>query len=213
MLTNYKIYFLSLKGSHEVKYVGLTKLDLKDRLYYHIKNKSKTKNSCWVKKHNDEVEINLLEDNIFTLEEANEKEKYYISLYKCIGADLNNLTNGGDGMVGLPAWNKGLKLSDEYKEKLSIAKKGKKMTQETKDKMSKAKTGVIFSDERKKNISEAKKGKTRTVSEEGKQKMKGRTPWNKGTTLTEEEKEKFKKSHGPGICKCKHHQNIKQENG
>ena len=116
-------------------------------------------------------------------------------------------------MIGLTPWNKGLKLSDEYKEKLSIAKKGKKMTQETKDKMSKAKTGVIFSDERKKNISEAKKGKTRTVSEEGKKTMRGRTPWNKGITLTEEEKEKFKKSHGPGICKCKHHQNINEENG
>jgi hypothetical protein len=165
MLTNYKIYFLSLKGSQEVKYVGLTKRNLKDRLSDHKRGDRKTKNSCWVKKHKDKVEINLLEDNIFTLQEANEREKYYISLYKCIGADLNNLTDGGDGTDGFPSPNKGLKLPQEHKDKISKSKKGKKRSQtiklseETKDKISKSKVGKKRSQETKDKISESLKGK------------------------------------------------------
>lgn len=44
-------------------------------------------------------------------------------------------------MLGKTAWNKGLKMSEEFKKKCSIANKGKKCTEETKIKMSKSHLG------------------------------------------------------------------------
>ena len=53
-----------------------------------------------------------------TLEELNEKERYWIAEYDCLWPNGYNLTVGGDGV-------KGYRHTDEYKRKMSDAKKGK----------------------------------------------------------------------------------------
>ena len=53
-----------------------------------------------------------------TLEELNEKERYWITEYDCLWPNGYNLTIGGDGV-------KGYRHTDEYKRKMSEAKKGK----------------------------------------------------------------------------------------
>ena len=64
----------------------------------------------------------ILETNITTLEEANKKEKYYISLYHTWLGDENchgyNKTPGGDSRLGKA-------YSEDGKLKLSAARKGK----------------------------------------------------------------------------------------
>ena len=66
-----------------------------------------------------------------------------------------------------PAWNRGIKMSEEVRKKMSEAKKGRKLSEETKRKMSEVRkgkkhpngrTGYHFSEESKKKISESNKG-------------------------------------------------------
>ena len=53
---------------------------------------------------------------------------------------------------------KGIKFSEETKQKMSEAQKGKKLSEKTKQKLSEAQKGIKFSEETKQKISEAKKG-------------------------------------------------------
>ena len=85
---------------------------------------------------------------------------------------------------GKTAWNKGIPMTDEAKKKLSASSKGRKS-------WNKGKTG-IYSEESLRKMSESHKGKT--LSDETRLKMLGRTPWNKGKSckpLTEEHRRKI----------------------
>lgn len=75
---------------------------------------------------------------------------------------LTNLTDGGEGAVN---------MSKQTRQKLSAALKGKPSP------LKGRKLGA-YSEERKKAISEARKGYK--VPEKTKEKLRGRTPWNKG---------------------------------
>jgi len=140
---------------NEPFYVGIGK---NVKRAYNIYNRS----AYWgkiVKKHGYEVEI-LLED--LTWEEACIKEKEFISLYgrKDLGlGTLCNLTNGGDGTLGIKrseeyilklserqkdgkAYWCGKKRSEETKKKISNANKGKSPSLETKEKLRLTSTGT-----------------------------------------------------------------------
>lgn len=95
----YRIYYLNSSDDITIKYIGLTKNTLKRRLNGHLYcSKNNLKKSNWIKSvlnKNEKIIINLLEDNILTLEEAYIKEIYYIEKYKKLGLDLKNLSNGG----------------------------------------------------------------------------------------------------------------------
>ena len=78
-------------------------------------------------------------------------------------------------------------ISEETKRKISEVAKGRRHTDETKRKISEARAGGILSKEHKHKIGEANKG---------------RVPWNKGKTLSEDTKRKMSKAkmgkaHGP----------------
>lgn len=80
----------------------------------------------------DNFNHEILETNL-TSEEANEKEKYYINLYKSNQEDFGyNLTSGGE---------QGKTLSTLSRQKMSTAKKGKPFTEEHKQNISKALRG------------------------------------------------------------------------
>lgn len=160
----YKIYGLKLKNSNELRYIGYTGNSLEKRLNSHLNNshRYKSKNACWINKHKniEGIDIFLIEDNISKIEDAWEKEIYYISFFKGKGIDLTNTSNGGEGVRGdylseqlkgekNPFYGK--KHNNESKIKMSLKAKekigdknnffGKKHTEKTKNILSKKKLG------------------------------------------------------------------------
>ncbi len=128
----YTIYGLKLKNDIEVRYVGLTSYLLKFRLKSHLKDKVNPHKMYWLKKHKDNIEIIPIEENIFILQEACEKEIYYIKEYKNNGNRLLNYSEGGSG-------HQGRKVSDEVKEKISKKLKGRIRPEEEINKSKKTK--------------------------------------------------------------------------
>ena len=117
-----------------------------------------------------------------TEEKLNWFERFYIKKYHCRDKSIGyNLTNGGEGVLGLQieAWNKGVPMTEEQKLKISETRKGTHAWNK----------GKPLSDETKQKISNTLKGKP--LSDETKQKMKGRLSPNKGKPMTEEQKLKI----------------------
>jgi group I intron endonuclease len=181
---NYKIYGLRLKNTEDIKYIGYTSKCIEERLYRHKTDtiKGKYKNANWLKKYKDEVEIFLIEENILSHEQVCAKEKYYIKLYRDLGFDLNNSTDGGDGVIGLI-------VSEETRKKLSKASKGRKMSEVVKKKISESLKGKIVSEETKEKLKLINFGKK--FSEETKQKMSSSK---KNYVYTESQKKKMSES-------------------
>jgi len=137
----YKIYALLEPNTELVRYVGLTRKSLKERLRKHLSEKLRGKKATykynWIqslKEKNLKPEIILLEDNL-TLDEANKKEIIYIKTFKSFGAKLVNVSIGGNCGAS------GYKHSDELKEYFRYLNKGRFVTQETRDKLSKSLKG------------------------------------------------------------------------
>jgi hypothetical protein len=113
---NYLVYILRLKDSNEARYVGITTEKLQIRLvkHYHDINREACKNlhkKHWLAKHKGNVIIEQI-DTATSWEELTQKEIQYIALYKLQGANLLNVTDGGDGVFGF-------KKSAESIEKIS----------------------------------------------------------------------------------------------
>lgn len=131
---------------------------------------TQSRNKYWhhiVKKHGFKAEI-LAYWN--TAEEAFNHEKLLISCFKDMNIKLSNLTDGGEGSLGL-------KQSQEQIQKMRQSLIGRKLTAIHKE-----------------NISEGCKGKV--VSNETKEKM---SLWQKNKPKTEEAKSKFKKKKSNNI--------------
>lgn len=133
-------------------------------------------------KHGREVQI---VKRFETHEEALKFEIQLIKLYKSFGYCETNLTPGGEGVVGLTPWNKGIPMSEETKKKVSEAKKnpsaetrrriseagkgriswnaGLNLTKEHIAKLSQAKKGKKYSDEYKLNMAKVKGSKQFSV--------------------------------------------------
>ena len=115
-------------------------------------NHNKTRNRHWVNIYNStQIEVEILFENV-SYDFAKKKEIEFIAIHKKIsdGGTLVNLTDGGDGVLGL----KNPKLSE--RNKLGIWK-GKKHTEETKKIMSFKNKGRIISKYAKKCTSERNK--------------------------------------------------------
>ena len=161
-------YIYTLSDGYEIRYVGKTKYPNK-RFTSHInecKNK-KTYKEKWINKvltNNGKIVFEILEicdDSI-----SDEVEIYWIHQLKSWGFKLVNLTKGGDGgspMLGknhtketkikmseaqkkvnrvYKPWNKGLKMSEDFRKKISDSNKNKKISEETKRKISESRKGI-----------------------------------------------------------------------
>jgi group I intron endonuclease len=198
-------YIYTLSDGERIRYVGKTKFITK-RYNSHI-NESKNKKTYkekWINNvliNNGKIVIEILDicdDDI-----SDEIESYWIHQMKCWGFNLVNLTLGGDGgspMLGknhsektkikmsktaknqnrtIGGWNKGLKMSDEFKKKISTVNKGRITNENTKIKISNKLKGIKrqpMSEETKKKISEKKKGqispnKGKKINDEIRKKM------------------------------------------
>lgn len=138
-------------------YVGKTGMNFGDRWDSHrsLLNNGKHDNpylqKAWNKYKQENFEFIVLED--CEIDELNEREMYYIKLYKDMGLAYN-IHDGGD-----EGYNLGKHLSEETKRKIGEKNRinglGRKASDETKDKMSKAHKGKKYSqmsEEGRKNI-------------------------------------------------------------
>lgn len=98
----------------------------KDAWNIHLQN-------AWKKYGEENFAFYIIEE--CSVDELDEREVFWIAHFDTFNNGYNN-TIGGGGMRGTPAWNKGLKLSAEYKLKLSESHKNYKHTDEQKRKIS-----------------------------------------------------------------------------
>lgn len=116
----YTIYTLSCPNSGDVKYIGVTKQNLKSRLYKHIHEAKNyqyiNEKRRWIK----EVKIPIIEtlDTTTNLNDSYNLEMYWISQFKTWGFNLLNLTDGGKGSIGF-------KHSNESRVKITKANRSR----------------------------------------------------------------------------------------
>jgi len=171
----YYIYTLSEDTIENVRYIGYSK-DPRHRLRVHQRESNlrvKNHKTDWIKKmikEEKEIILNIIDSA--KDDEIKKLEKYYIKKYRDDGYNLTNSTDGGDGLINPTpevrermsknnprlGLNKGRKLSEELKKRLSDANKGKTVSEETRRKLSIANAGKIISEEHKKILSEKMKG-------------------------------------------------------
>ena len=124
-------------------------------------------------------------------EELNKKEIYWIDKFNSRNQDIGyNVSPGGE------SWPI---MTDEIKQKLSIAHKGMVISEETRKKISKANTGHKHSEETRRKISQSNLGK-----------VKGRVSTFKGHHHTEETKELLSKLH-KGKSRMPHSEETKRK--
>lgn len=134
-----------------------------------------------------------------------EREKFWMRKQEERGYVLVNVAPGGVGrppgiavsaltrqrLRGRRAWNKGKKMSAEYRAKLSRAHRGKKLSEEHKRKIAEAGRGRSPSPETRQKLSEAHRG--RTISAETRQRI---AKAKRGKKLSEEHKRKIREASG-----------------
>jgi len=173
------------------------RLDKSEPFYIGISNNSNNKyravgkssrNKIWKSIVNkSEYKVEIVFDDI-TWEEACKKEKEFINLYgKIINqtGTLCNLTDGGDGTIGFPSWNKGIKgiikSTQSTKDKISLAHKGRVLSD-----IHKFRIGIAnknMSDETRKKLSDINKGNKNFLGKKHKESSKLLNAYKKGARI------------------------------
>lgn len=101
-----------------VRYVGITRKSLMERLRGHIKSardrkKHRTHRDNWIRHVSYAVGICLLEKT-----RDSKREGFWISRFRALGMPLTNLTDGGEGITGY-------RHTEEAKLAMSISRRGK----------------------------------------------------------------------------------------
>lgn len=151
-------------GDGLIRYIGQTN-DLNNRLRCHkYTSLSDTRRTHlpinrWLKKHGwDSIQVVVL-SWCDTEEELNRAEMEAIASLRAQGANLLNVTDGGDGIRGY-RFTRPRPVSEETRKKLSEAGKGRKHTPETLQKMREVQRArPPKSEEHRRKISESLKGK------------------------------------------------------
>ena len=137
------IYGIQDPTNDQLRYVGKTSVGLGRRLDKHIAPcKLKKGSHCqnWLKG----LVAQGIRPEIFEIEtvdgNGNDAERFWISYFRYIGADLTNIAAGGEGAPGV-------KVSAETRAKLSKALTGSVHSAETRKKMSESLKGRVFSPE------------------------------------------------------------------
>ncbi len=171
-------------------YIGYAVNGLKNRKLVHYSSKDNTYFHKALKKYGKEnFNWIIVEHKVSDFEVLKELEIYWIREFNTRVPNGYNMTDGGEGALGLHP-------SRETRKKMSEARKGIVYSEETKKKISEGKKGCIPwnkgkspSEETRRKLSEVNKGKK--LSEETKRKMKGCIPWNKGKSPSEETRRKI----------------------
>lgn len=187
------IYGLVDPLTNQLRYVGMTS-NIKHRYAEHTcRTSRRTLRSNWIKS----LKKKGVKPEMFIIEEVaddqwQEAERFWIAYFKYIGANLTNLTDGGEATYGwIP--------TEETKDKIRASHLGKKLTEEHKKKIGNSVRGQKRTPETIENIKRATKGKKhKPPSAETKAKWsamrKGHVPWNKGIPCSPETREKLRKT-------------------
>lgn len=168
----FKIYVLKNPDTEDIRYVGMTSVDLMVRLERHITTFKQAKNRknrvrVWIWELIPLGRVPIIE----LIEEVDEdvcdeREKYWIKFYRDQGCDLLNRAHGGRHGGSGGGWTVPYKPnSSEHIEKVRVALTGKKrgpQKEEHRSKISKALKGRAFSEEWRNKISEANRGRVHT---------------------------------------------------
>lgn len=153
MPASWYIYALTEPHTNEIRYVGWT-IDPQKRYVAHIQNASHQRNhkSNWIK---GLVRAGL-RPGILILETGNgdwqEAERWWIAHLRQNGANLTNMTDGGDGTPGLIP-------NAETRSKMSLSRRGRKMPPEAIAKTAAALRGRTQSPEHIARLAKTRKGK------------------------------------------------------
>lgn len=147
------IYKITCKTNGKI-YIGQTTESLEKRWKRHTWTCTKKRNAMAItnaiKKHGQENFTIEKIDTAISLDELNEKEIYYISLFNSISPNGYNLSTGGGHY----------KMSEETKLKISLKSKGRKASPETIQKLRESHLGYVVKEETKKKLSDINKLKT-----------------------------------------------------
>lgn len=167
------VYRLLDPTTFRIRYIGQTTDTLKGRVGSHRYNSKRSKNhsACWIKSLTKKGFIPMIEliTQVSTQKEADDLEILLIAFYRSIGCDLTNRSEGGKV-------NRGYKLSEEAKARISNTMRGRMLTPEHRSSISAARKGMKFPPETCANISASHIGKPnnflgRTHTPEAKAKM------------------------------------------
>lgn len=131
------LYIISnLKNDHI--YIGLTTKPIQKRFKQHIKDAASGSNRALAKairKHGADNFVIEKSVNCQNLEVLYELEKYFIKIYKFLGRELYNMTDGGEGVCGYV-------LTEENRKKLSASVKKLWENEEYRQKATKNKSEI-----------------------------------------------------------------------
>ena len=154
------------------KYIGYTTKGLNARRKTHYRDAKRDKGNYFhdaIRKYGEDCFIwTIVEDGIDDFKCLQERERYWIKTSATRAPDGYNLTDGGDGVVGMV-------VSAETRRKMSLAGKGRKVSEETRRRQSLAVTGYRHTEEAKRKMSIASKNrvhpKGHKASDETKRKL------------------------------------------
>jgi group I intron endonuclease len=102
-MKRYYVYSLSSSEDNITKYIGITNnLNRRYNKHLHSHKHKNTKISSWIKSiinRGFKLNISIIEE-LEDYKSCIEKEVFYIKLFKSFGAELKNLTLGGEGSIG-----------------------------------------------------------------------------------------------------------------
>lgn len=181
--SRYIIYGLVDPRTKLLRYVGQSSRGM-------IRPKQRHVGHCWSWEENLineglKPEIAVIEE-LEVIGSLNDSERFWISYFRALGANLTNLTDGGEGVKGwVPSdeWrekqskvtvfrnpiNLGRKQPEEEKIRRANSCRGQKRSLDTKMRMSQVRMGMKFSDEHRKHIGDA--ARNRVVKEETRRKL------------------------------------------
>ena len=177
----FSVYTLSDPRTGYVRYVGFTSVSLALRLRRHLDDGNPSHRRNWIKSLRAagvRPRIKLLEEYDDS-ESAFDAEREWISMARHLGCDLVNMTDGGEGTLG---------VSVETRAKMRAAKLGKKLSAEHKAKIGAASRAAgCRPPVRYGPVSEATREKMRAAARSPNHKIpKG---WNKGMQLPPQSEE------------------------
>lgn len=138
------IYALLDPRDRQIRYVGKTKRTVEKRLYFHLKTRRKTKNRSWL----DSLVALDLKPETVVLEIVDgsqcwqDRERFWIKRYRDLGCNLNNHTDGGDGIDNPDAELRAKWSRSQKRVMADPAHRAKVFTKENAAKISRAIRGV-----------------------------------------------------------------------
>ncbi len=159
-----------------VRYVGKSSHSSQKRYSRHLadgRNSEKTHKACWIRGMLQRGLTPTMDIIDVVDGDGLDAEMKWIKFFRDAGVNLTNLTDGGEGPTGRKytpeqlkkhreamkhsfeyreIWNKGKRMPEETRRKMSASRKGRKFSKETKKKISKAKKGMKFSEEHIENL-------------------------------------------------------------